>query len=156
MLLYSYPDVHECRTMHSVNLWEGINMNRKISRRDFLQGAAASAVGVAAMGMLSACGNTSGSAANSAAEAVTITPDVVDDCDVVVVGVGVAGISACIEAAEAGAKVIGIDRAVGVVGTNAVSTVGIYGIADPSEISEHFRQMTAATYYEFKIGRAHV
>jgi len=78
-----------------------------------------------------------------------VTPDKTEDCDVVVVGVGIAGISACVEAAEAGVKVVGIDRAMGIGGTNAVSVVGIYGMGDPSELPANFSFLTSSSNYQF-------
>lgn len=134
-------------------------MSKSISRKEFLKGTAVGAMGIAAMGLVG-CSNTAPKETavsvqtappveTAAPEEKTNTPDEVLDCDVVVVGVGVAGISACVEAAAAGSKVIGIDRAISVAGTNAVNTAGIYGVGDPSEIGEHFRQMTKTTYYQF-------
>ena len=119
--------------------------NKNISRRDFLKGAAAGAAGIAAIGLLGT--GLPEACAEEAPE--KISPDAVEDCDVVVVGVGCAGISACVEAAELGVKVVGIDRAMGVAGTNACMVVGIYGVKDPSEIPASFRFMTSKTSYQF-------
>jgi len=129
----------------------------KISRRDFLKGAAASAVGVASMGVLSACStNTPEEPANAPQGEQTpetapqdITPDAVADYDIVVVGVGCAGISACVAAAELGMKVVGIDRAISVAGTNACSVVGIYGVGDASEVGANFNYLTSSSHYQF-------
>jgi fumarate reductase flavoprotein subunit len=130
------------------------------SRRDFLKGAVGATVGVAALGMLGACGTTPASTpvptaaptpepTEAVPQEVAFTPDEIVDCDVVVVGVGVAGISACIEAAEMGVSVVGIDRAMSVAATNAVSVVGIYGVGDPAEAGDHFNYLTSSTHYQF-------
>lgn len=133
------------------------------SRRDFLKGAAGTAVGIATLGVLGACGTSTGSTPAPATPTTgpvaeptatvpqdsVFTPDDVVDCDVVVVGVGVAGISACVEAAEMGVSVVGIDRAMSVAGTNAVSVVGIYGLGDPAELGNHFNYLTSSTHYQF-------
>lgn len=129
-------------TLHSFG--KGM-MRMEVTRRKFLELAAASAAGLATIGVSGCAQGTAD--ASSAAQAVV--PDNTVDCDVVVVGVGVSGISACVAAAEAGAEVVGIDRAVGIVGTNAVSAVGIYGVGDPSTIGQHFSYLTSATYYQF-------
>lgn len=120
-------------------------MRMEVTRRRFLELAAASAAGLATIGV-SGCAQ-GGADAGTASQ--RVVPDNVVDCDVVVVGVGVAGISACVAAAETGASVVGIDRSVGVVGTNAISAVGIYGVGDPSTIGQHFNYLTSATYYQF-------
>lgn len=121
-------------------------MSYTLSRRDFLKTAAASAVGVASMGVL----NTFAAADDTAeVEAQVIVPDAVEECDVVVVGVGCAGISACVEAAAEGMKVVGIDRALSVAGTNACSVVGIYGIKDASELGPQFTYLTSSSHYQF-------
>lgn len=127
-------------------------ISKDVTRRDFLKGAAVSALGVATMGVLGACGTAAPNPATPAAKTdtkVTVTPDKTEDCDVVVVGVGVAGISACVEAAEAGVKVVGIDRAMGVGATNAVSVVGIYGMGEASELPANFNYLTSSTHYQF-------
>lgn len=72
-----------------------------------------------------------------------------EDYDVVVVGVGCAGISACIRAAESGVKVLGIDAVEGVNGTNAISVVGIYGLGDPQYKSNHFKYLCEQSNYMF-------
>lgn len=123
-------------------------MKNDISRRDFLKVAAVGAVGVAAVGVLGTYVNTSALTSANSQEADVIANEVVD-CDVVVVGVGVAGISACVEAAEMGVKVVGIDRAIGIAGTNAIMAVGMYGVGDPNEVAAHFNYLTTSTFYQF-------
>jgi 3-oxo-5alpha-steroid 4-dehydrogenase len=75
-------------------------MSEKITRRDFLKGAAAGAVAVAAGGVLASCGTASSN-----------LPKKWDkEADVVVVGYGGAGAAATIEATKAGASVIMLER----------------------------------------------
>ena len=74
-------------------------MNRSISRRSFLKGAAAGAAGVAAMGL------TGLPVLAEAAESWDV------ETDVLVVGAGGAGVSAAAEAALAGAKVLVLEKA---------------------------------------------
>lgn len=95
-------------------------MKQEISRREFLKGAAASAVGAAAFGTIFAPGiSTEAAAEGVAAEAVTtelpipeVTPPEVTEytCDVLVVGSGYAGIPAAVEAKEAGVNVLLVDK----------------------------------------------
>lgn len=85
------------------------------TRRDFLKGSAVGAVSVAGLGALAGCAPKSAdSAAGSAAEGGMTFADTIawdGEYDVVVVGFGAAGaVSACF-AAEAGAKVLLIDKA---------------------------------------------
>ncbi|NTW71481.1 MAG: FAD-dependent oxidoreductase [Eubacteriaceae bacterium] len=71
-----------------------------ISRRDFIKGAAAGAVGVATIGVLGACSSTS-------------TTDIKFDkeSDVVIVGGGGAGVAAALQAANDGAAVLILEKA---------------------------------------------
>lgn len=99
-------------------------MNKNISRREFLKGTAASALGLAATGLLAGC--------SSNEECPTVEPTVCEpsktdwlgtapvisesdiaetiSCDVIVVGNGTAGAFAACSAAENGAKTICIDQ----------------------------------------------
>ena len=70
---------------------------KNVSRRNFLKGAAASALGVAALGVVPA--------ASVAEESWDV------ETDVLVVGAGGAGVSAAAEAAAAGAKVLIYEKA---------------------------------------------
>jgi urocanate reductase len=73
-----------------------------ISRKDFIKGAAAGAVGVATMGVLGGCTNT----------AVAVEEMSFDkEADVVIVGAGGAGVAAALEAASAGASVLILEKA---------------------------------------------
>lgn len=74
-----------------------------ISRRDFIKGAAAGAVGVATVGVLSACSN------GSATDASAIKWD--KESDVVIVGGGGTGLAAALQAANDGAAVLVLEKA---------------------------------------------
>lgn len=80
-------------------------MKNNVSRRDFLKGAAAGAVGIAAMGVGSAV------LAESADTSFEKSINWNGLYDVVVVGFGGAGAVASVTAAEAGAKVLLLDKA---------------------------------------------
>jgi len=111
-----------------------------LSRRSFLSGAVLAAASAGAMGLMSGCApktssGTSNSTASGSGTAITVNenlavspagtnypwaaepPEIADsqvesevDCDVVVVGLGVSGVSAFRAAAEAGAKVVGFEK----------------------------------------------
>lgn len=106
-------------------------MRKGISRRDFIKGVGAGALGVAAASLLAGCSSEEkecptvepttsnegegrvfgysgpGDWLGTAPEINDIAKEV--DCDVVVVGVGHAGVQAVLSAAEQGAKVIGLE-----------------------------------------------
>ena len=91
--------------------------NKGISRRDFLKGAAAGTIGVAAMGLLPACSSTAEScppcetaAASASEDWLKAAPEITEvketkEFDVVVVGAGHAGTAVARRAAELGKKV---------------------------------------------------
>lgn len=99
-----------------------------IARRDFLKGAVVTGSAIAAAGMLGACGSEAGSSSspgegdsnatgNAENSILTDISEFADsdisetvDCDVVVCGAGVAGLAAARSAAEAGAKVIVLEK----------------------------------------------
>ena len=100
-----------------------------LDRRTFLKGAGITAIGAAAMGALTGCGNgytvpAGEEPVNASAGQVPGTPswlgqapevaerDITEtiDTEVLVVGCRTAGLPAVISAAENGAKVLGIDR----------------------------------------------
>lgn len=131
------------------------NEKRVTSRRELLKGAAAGAVGVVALG-LSGCGssddratsgntntNDNGGGTTGTTWAET-TPEFMKapgaptnvsetlDCDVLVIGCGPAGICAARAAAEAGAKVVAIDKASGIQATG-----GDYGVIASKIHTDH-------------------
>lgn len=78
-------------------------MTKSISRREFLKGAAAGAVGVTTAGLLGAC-DAAAESTGSAKFEDTFTWDA--EYDVVIIGFGHAGGNSAIAACEAGAKVL--------------------------------------------------
>ncbi|MCD7819762.1 MAG: FAD-binding protein [Lachnospiraceae bacterium] len=93
-------------------------MKRKtyeLSRRDFLKGAAASAVGLAGLGLLPASAgaeeNTASETADTASNTYADTISWDGRYDVVIVGFGAAGAIAAVTAADAGASVLLLDKA---------------------------------------------
>lgn len=104
--------------------WKGI------SRRDFLKGAAAGAVGVAAVGVLGGC---SPSESNSD-EAKSYNVSETKSADIVVVGSGASGICATVQAAELGAQVILLESN-SVLGGNGILTEGMFAIG--SSLQKH-------------------
>lgn len=97
-----------------------------ISRRDFIKGAAASAVGVAAMGMFTACANESGNstpdptttpATSNATDWLGEAPVIADseitstiDTELLIIGGGNAGVMAARKAAELGTQVLVMEK----------------------------------------------
>lgn len=116
----------------------------KISRRSFLKGTAAGAVSLTSMGVLTACSQNTASSAVSASQPeqdtapskVTSTAsseagtdfqaDEVMTADAAVIGAGISGMSAAIEMALGGLKVILVEKEARVGGT-LLGTEGIYG-----------------------------
>jgi hypothetical protein len=85
-----------------------VSDQKKLNRRDFLKGAAVSGAGFAAAGAL---GATSAVASNLSAPGSSTIPDQWDyEADVVVLGTGLAGLSAAITAKDAGAKVLILEK----------------------------------------------
>lgn len=85
-------------------------MKKEVSRRDFLKGAAFSAAAVATAGLLQGCSNTT----SSPDQGEYTFADMVawkGKYDVVVIGIGAAGATAAIAAADDGAKVLIVDKA---------------------------------------------
>ena len=111
-------------------------MAYSISRRDFLKGTAAGALTLAATGIF-------GGAVASAEEAKEKwVPEEELDCDLLVIGAGASGLAACVEAAEAGAKVICIESQ-STPGGGAKGVEGIFAVGS---------QMQKAIGYETSMG----
>ncbi|HJF66374.1 MAG TPA: FAD-dependent oxidoreductase [Slackia equolifaciens] len=92
-------------------------MKKEIGRRSFLKGAAATMGAVAAMN-LAGCGTSPSSANETQTEGQAptdatagIEPVDTYDCDIVVCGTGIAGMSAIVQAAQNGANVIAVEAA---------------------------------------------
>ncbi len=139
----------------------------KLSRRDFLKGTAAGALSVAAAGMLGACAQneTNGGETTkvetaetpfACVEYSTVNAASEEETDVVVVGIGVSGITAAAGAADKGCKVIAIDRATGFGATNNVNTTGAWHVESSEQVKydgyltkkEAFERIMAGTNYQ--------
>lgn len=115
-------------------------MDTKISRRAFLKGSAAGALGLAASGVL-----TPVAAAAEAEEAQPFerTVDWAAEYDAVVIGFGGAGASTAISAADAGAKVLLVEKAPeGKAGGNSVICMQwICGTKDKAETVKYIKAL---------------
>lgn len=85
-----------------------------MDRRNFLKGAvctgALAVAGTALAGCASAADKTQ-AAGDERETAAAIVPNETMECDVVVVGAGISGLAACVQAAESGARVIVVEAA---------------------------------------------
>lgn len=100
----------------------------KLTRREFLRGAAVSAAGVAAFGLMTSVGAQE--TENTKPQVPSYSVDETIDADIVVVGAGAAGLSASIQAAQLGAKVVLIEKKA-YLGGNATGTEGIFAVGSP-------------------------
>lgn len=135
---------------------------KKLTRRDFLKGSAATALGLATTSLLGCATNN-----ESAREETKVVPfacnnysdvkaDKEEETDVVVVGIGVAGLTAAAGAADKGCKVIALDRATGFAGTNNVNTTGAWHVESSEQVKyegyltkkEAFEHIMAGTNYQ--------
>ena len=101
---------------------------KSISRRDFLKGSLATAV--SAVGIASGFGNLTAFADDAAPEEEGLfVPEKVDevfDCDVVIVGGGIAGLAAAVQAGESGLKAIVLEKGAATGGAG-IGVEGIFG-----------------------------
>ncbi len=106
----------------------------ELNRRQFLGAAGLAAAGVAAAGVLSSCSSEESASAESSESSdeessVPAAPDSVDetvDCDLLVIGAGIAGLAACVEAGESGVDTICIEAADSA-GGNGNIVEGVFG-----------------------------
>lgn len=130
-------------------------MNGFCSRRAFLAGSVLAGVGLAGAG-LSGC-SPQGEVAESSVESPLGAPDVEMSTDVLVVGLGTAGMMAALGAAEKGVNVIGAEKVSSMAGTTNASTHGAWvvgsslqaGCADPITIEEAMSYFQGGTNYQF-------
>lgn len=115
---------------------------KEMSRRAFLSGSAAAGLGVAAFG-LAACA-PSGDGAEKGSEggadepketAKTYEPSQTVECDMVVVGGGNSGMSACLEGVEQGLNVVLLEKEPNLGGT-LFGTEGILGLGSQLQIEK--------------------
>ncbi len=114
------------------------------SRRDFIKGATAGALGIATLGLLSACGQNAAPASGSENE---VQWD--KESDVVIVGAGGSGLAAAIEASTAGAAVLVLEKAEKAGGTTAVCGGVIQSSAtDYQKENTSFKDDTPEKHYQ--------
>lgn len=113
-------------------------MDTKISRRAFLKGSAVGALGLAASGMIAPI-----AAAEEEAQPFERTIDWAAEYDAVVIGFGGAGASTAISAADAGAKVLLVEKAPeGKAGGNSVICMQwICGTKDKAETVKYIKAL---------------
>lgn len=132
-------------------------MSHELSRRALIKGGAAAGL-LATAGALVGCGNRPNKAPATVAEskhAWEVIPDSitdiasVEDFDIVVVGAGIAGVIAAQSAAEAGAKVVLVEKTdsisarghdIGAVNTKAHKAEGI--VINPAQVRDDYAQLT--------------
>ncbi|MEY8461289.1 FAD-dependent oxidoreductase [Eggerthellaceae bacterium 24-137] len=106
-----------------------------IDRRGFLRGVGATAL-LGSLATLSGCATT---AQNDSAEADTpaesLSVDSTEDCDIVIVGAGGSGLAAAVEAGEAGARVICVERQAAAGGGEA-GVEGIFAVGSRMQEQE--------------------
>lgn len=111
---------------------------KNVSRRSFLGGLGAlAAVGAAG---LAGCSPTpakkesaAGDAAGADSPAAPVTVDESIDCDIVIVGAGCSGLAACVQAADAGKKVVCVEA-------NSQSGGGAGGVEGVFGVGSHMQQ----------------
>lgn len=118
-----------------------------ISRRSFVGlGALASA---GAFGLFGCAPKSNGAGAEGDSEPAALEPaDRTEECDVVVVGLGTSGLTAAAAAAQAGARVVGLDRAPSMEGTNAANVSGVFAVGSKPEL-EWDDHLTVEDMFEF-------
>ena len=111
-------------------------LNRRVSRRDCLMGAGIGAMGALALGLTAGCSPTSEPLTETGCFETSRSWD--DEYDVVIVGGGGAGMSAAIEAADAGARVLIVEKApkAEAGGNSRVSGEWFFDITDPDRALE--------------------
>ena len=106
-----------------------------IDRRGFLRGVGATAL----LGSLAALGGCAPAAqkepANAEAVAEPLSVDGTEDCDIVIVGAGGSGLAAAVEASEAGARVICVEREAAAGGGEA-GVEGIFAVGSRMQEQE--------------------
>ncbi|BAK45356.1 FAD-binding protein [Eggerthella sp. YY7918] len=126
-----------------------------LSRRSFIGLGALGALSLGAAGLAGCApqgGESSGDAqgSDSAAPSAEELPaaDRTEECDVAVVGMGVTGVIASSAAAQAGAKVVGLDCVNSIDATNAVNTAGIWAIESAEEL-KYDNHLTVEDMFDF-------
>lgn len=130
-------------------------MKELCSRRAFLSGSALAGFGLVGAGLIGCA--PQGQTTDDPAELPLGMPDEEMTADVLVVGLGTAGMMAALGAAEKGAKVIGAEKVSSMSGTTNASTHGAWvvgsglqaGCSDPITIEEAMVYFQGGTNYQF-------
>lgn len=109
---------------------------RTIDRRGFLRGVGAAAL-LGSLAALSGCapGSVQSGSDDGGAEAETLEVSGSEDCDIVIVGAGGSGLAAAVEAGEAGAHVICVEREAAAGGGEA-GVEGIFAVGSRMQEQE--------------------
>ena len=94
-------------------------MKKEISRRDFLKRSTLATAGLVTVGLLGACSETSEKTSENKEE---VKFD--RECDVLIIGGGGTGVAAAVEAAEAGANTLVIEKS-GIMGGSTLMSGGM-------------------------------
>ena len=132
-------------------------MKKEISRRSFLASTALFGAAVAGAGMASCAPQASSDEAKKTDETQNVAADETLETDVLVVGLGTAGMMAALGAAKAGAKVVGAEKVSKMENTTNASTHGAWVVgsslelqcADPITIEEAMSYFQGGTNYQF-------
>lgn len=107
-------------------------MKKEISRRDFLKRSTLATAGLVTVGLLGACSETSEKTSENKEE---VKFD--RECDVLIIGGGGTGVAAAVEAAEAGANTLVIEKS-GIMGGSTLMSGGMihaYGTEEQAEFA---------------------
>lgn len=135
-----------------------VDKNMFITRRNFLQGAAAGAAGIAAAGVLGGCAPKTAGTDNSTAAPVLekITPSETMAADIVIVGAGSSGMCAAVQAGELGSNVILLEKN-STLGGNGFGTEGMFAIGSDMQkaagIDIQFKDVIATEeeYFNYRV-----
>lgn len=150
----------EARSEVMTTNYEKRSFGGGLSRRNFLKGAGMAAVGAAGMGALAACASQPAPKSDDTAEGdaghepKTATQTI--EADVVVAGLGAAGLLAAYGAAKKGAKVVAVDAAASMKGvtntrTSAACAVGSSlqeASPEPLTVQEFMDYLNSGTNYQ--------
>lgn len=125
-------------------------MSKNISRRDFLKGSAAAALGVAAARFLAGCASETSSSEieNSINTENELNPTETKDCDLVIVGAGACGLTAALKASELGLHVVVLEKGMSLASCNA-SMAGGPSMAETCIQESENETVTTETLFKY-------
>ena len=127
-----------------------------LSRRSFVKGGAASALGLTAAGVLAGCVQSMSKNEKPSDATEKFSIEETKETDIVVVGLGASGLMAALAAADKGASVIAIDSALSFEGTTNTHTTGAWMIESKEQVKhdgyltqqEAFEWIEPGTHYQ--------